>query len=417
MVDVIIPGAWSLDGLAAALASLASQRYPAFRVTAARPPSDAGGSALPGIIAILEARGHPVRLFSLPARATAGGRRQILLGRTSAPYVLVVEDGTYLEPDLLGRLVAAIRATGCGVVGSAVIDLRFRMEHHPEEQAIEFWDGPVRREDVQAGTRAWLRRHLHRGANLEHLRERLPRTRDRLYRIADIQGCVLYERATLVATGGFAGPTDPELAAQMSLESAAQLRILGRAGGAGLFPSGAYRIQGGGHPMDLRPPVLDLGPPGRARRRRHAGSAPDARGVAGSRRTCGAARPDDRFGPPAFRPVDRRRGRPGARSAREPVAGGSARAGVHLVVQLIAAPALVRDTPGGVVDVLVELIAYVLDAVAKTIARIGHLVAERLVAVAPAPGRLGLVFHVANCRLGFLHVRYLRVGSPRLPVE
>ena len=250
MVDVIVPGAWSSDGLATALASLASQRYPAFRVAAARPPNDDGGSSVRGIAAVLEARGHAVTLHDLSTGPTAGHRRQALLELATAPYVLLVDDGIYLEPDLLGRLVAAIRSTRCGVIGSAVVDLRYRHEHHPEEQAIEFWDGPVRAEDVQPGTRAWSRRHLHRGANLEHLRERLPRTRDRLYRIADIQGCVLYDRAELVAIGGFSGPGEREQARPLSLEAAAQLRVLGRSGGAGLFPSGAYRIVPGQAPQD-----------------------------------------------------------------------------------------------------------------------------------------------------------------------
>jgi hypothetical protein len=249
IVDVIVPGAWSTDGLATTLVSLASQRYPAFRVIAARPPSDPGGSSLSGITAILEARGHPVSHRELPVGATAGRRRQLLFEQTAAPYVLVLDDGVYLEPDLLGRLVAAIRTTRCGVIGSAVVDLRYRNEHRPSEQDIEFWDGPVRPEDVQVGTRAWGRRRVHRGANLEHLRERLPRTRDRLYRIADIRGCVLYDRAILLATGGFAPVADRSQHLPVDLEAAAQLRVLGRAGGAGLFPSGAYRIVAG-HPIE-----------------------------------------------------------------------------------------------------------------------------------------------------------------------
>ena len=242
MVEVVVPEAWTPAGLATTLVSLAGQRYPAFNVASVRPQSEAASSDLAGIAAILEARGHRVRLADLPATATLGRRRQALLESVAAPYLLVVDDGLFLEPDLIGRLVAAIRSTRCGFVGSAVIDLRYRGEHRVNEQAIEFWDGPVRAEDVRVGTQAWARRRVHRGANLEHLRERLPRTRDRLYRISDIRGCVLYDTATLRAAGGFAGLGQAGDGAPLGLEAAAQLRLLAHSGGAGLFPSGAYRV-------------------------------------------------------------------------------------------------------------------------------------------------------------------------------
>jgi hypothetical protein len=240
MVDVVVPGAWSSVGLAATLASLASQRYPAFSVAFARPQGRSTASPVPDLCSILEARGHPVRIVDVPARLTPGGRRQALLDGATAPYVMVVEDDVFLEPDLLGRMVAAIRAMRCGLVGSAAIDLRYRDEHRPAEQAIEFWDGRVRPEEIAFGSRPWARRRLHRGANLEHLRQRLPRTRDRLYRIADVRGCVLYDAVELRAAGGFEDRR-PSIA-PVSVETSAQLRILARAGGAGLFPSGVYLL-------------------------------------------------------------------------------------------------------------------------------------------------------------------------------
>ena len=244
-VDVLVPGAWSSDGLAATLASLASQRYPAFSIVAARPPTAAAVTPIADICAILEVRGHAVRMTDLPAGLTPSGRRQALLDAATAPYVLVVEDDIFLEPDLLGRMVAAIRTTRCGLVGSAPVDLRFRAEHRPSEQAIEFWDGPVRPEEIGVGSRAWARRRVHRGANLEHLRERLPRTRDRLYRIADIRGCVLYDRNALRAAGGFVAVGRHRDQVPLSVEASAQLRVIARDGGAGLFPSGTYRLTHG----------------------------------------------------------------------------------------------------------------------------------------------------------------------------
>jgi hypothetical protein len=253
MVEVVVPEARNPESLATTLASLASQRYPAFSVASVGPPGEVASSPIPGIAAILEARGHPVRLTDVPATATPGRRRQAFLEAVAAPYLLVLDDGVFLEPDLLGRLVAAIRATRCGFVGSSVIDLRYRGDHRPDEEEIEFWDGPVRPEDVKVGSPAWARRRVHRGANLEHLRERLPRTRDRLYRIADIRGCVLYEAATLRAGGGFEALGRGQEGGPLSLEATAQLRLLAHAGGAGLFPSGAYRVISGASELARNP--------------------------------------------------------------------------------------------------------------------------------------------------------------------
>ncbi len=253
MVEVVVPEAWTPDGLATTLASLASQRYPAFSVASARPPGETLSSPVAGLAAILEARGHPVRLAALPAAATPGRRRQVLLEAVAAPYLLVIDDGVYLEPDLLGRLVAAIRATRCGFVGSAVVDLRFLGDHRPDEEVIEFWDGPVRPEDVKVWSPAWNRRRVHRGANLEHLRERLPRTRDRLYRVSEIRGCVLYDASALRARGGFEAPGQGRQSGPLTLETAAQLRLLAHAGGAGLFPSGAYRVIPGASELAAQP--------------------------------------------------------------------------------------------------------------------------------------------------------------------
>lgn len=245
IVDVLIPTTGPPASLAATLSSLANQRYPSFRVMAARPPKDeAAEPELAGLVGVLETSGHAVRFVDAQAKPRDGGRVQALLDRAAAEYVLVVDDGVFLEADLLGRLVGGLRASGGALLGSSVIDLRFRDEHRPDEEAIEFWDGPVRPEEIGVDSRAWARRKVHRGANLQHLRERLPRTRDRLYHVADIGGCVLYDMAMLRSVGGFRprGDHGRHPSTPLSTTSATQLRLLDRYGGAGLFPSGAYRL-------------------------------------------------------------------------------------------------------------------------------------------------------------------------------
>ncbi|HEX4898473.1 MAG TPA: glycosyltransferase family A protein [Candidatus Limnocylindrales bacterium] len=245
IVDVLIPTTGAPASLGATLSSLANQRYPSFRVMVARPPLDeAGEPELSGLVGVLEASGHAVRFVDAQAPGRDGGRVQALLDLAAAEYVLVVDDGIFLEADLLGRLVGGLRASGGALLGSSVVDLRFRDEHRPDEEAIEFWDGPVRPEQIGVDGRAWARRKVHRGANLQHLRERLPRTRDRLYHVADIGGCVLYDTAKLRSVGGFRplGDHGRHPSVPLSTTSATQLRLLDRYGGAGLFPSGAYRL-------------------------------------------------------------------------------------------------------------------------------------------------------------------------------
>ncbi len=245
IVDVLIPTTGPPASLGATLSSLANQRYPSFRVMATRPPLDqADEPELTGLVGVLEMGGHPVRFVDTQAAGRDGGRLQALLDLAAAEYVLVVDDGIFLEADLLGRLVGGLRASGGALLGSSVVDLRFRDEHRPDEEAIEFWDGPVRPEEIGVDSRAWARRRVHRGANLQHLRERLPRTRDRLYHVADIGGCVLYDTAKLRSVGGFRalGDHGRHPAIPLSTTSATQLRLLDRYGGAGLFPSGAYRL-------------------------------------------------------------------------------------------------------------------------------------------------------------------------------
>jgi hypothetical protein len=285
LVDILIPAPGSPVSLGATLAALAGQRYPSFRITAAHPPiAPRDEPPVAALVAVLQAGGHPVRVLDIDRASADGGAVQALVDQTEAPYVLVVEDGVYLEPDLIGRLVAAIRATGGAFVGSNVIDLRFRDEHRPDEEAIEFWDGPVRPEEIAVGSHAWTkRRRVHRGANLQHLRERLPRTRDRLYRVADIHGCVLYDGGKLRAVGGFRSIRDHghNLAVPASRASAAQLRLLARHGGAGLFPSGAYRLAPAAmsteHEPRLKGTTVPHGSPGWRRGARPAAAPAGAR--------------------------------------------------------------------------------------------------------------------------------------------
>ena len=245
-VDVLIPSYRRPTALAVTLASLAGQDHPTFGVIVSdQSPLHEAVDRVPEVTAIariLEAQDHEVAFVRhLPRRGLAE-HRQSLLDRARSPYVLFLDDDIYLEPTLVGRLVRAIRHAGCGFVGSAVIGLSFMDDDRPHERSVEFWDGPVLPEIVSPGSGAWVRHRLHNAANLHHLRRDRPDAEERLYKVAWVGGCVLYDAARLRAVGGFGFWRDlPEEHAGEDV--VAQLRVMAQYGGAGLFPSGAYHLE------------------------------------------------------------------------------------------------------------------------------------------------------------------------------
>ncbi len=290
-VDVLVPAYGRPAALAVTIAGLAAQSHRPLRVVISdqteADPIPTHAPEVTAVVRVLEQRGIPVeRHRHLPARGMAE-HRAWLLHRARAPYVLFLDDDVLLEPDLVARLVRAIRREGCGFVGSALVGLSHVGDVRPEEERIEFWDGPVRPERVAPGSAAWARHRLHNAANLEHLRARDgghggdgahgDRPSDRLYKVAWVGGCVLYDVAALRATGGFEfWRRLPERHAGEDV--LAQLRVMAAFGGAGLFPSGAYHLELPTTIADRRvdaPRVLAVPrrPAPHARRPRHASRA------------------------------------------------------------------------------------------------------------------------------------------------
>ena len=245
-VDVLIPTYNRPTALAVTLTSLAAQSAPSLRIVVSdQSDADAGPlEAVPELgtlLRLLRLRGHEVELHRhLPRRGMAE-QRHFLLAQARAPYALFLDDDVILEPDLVERLVRAIEGARCGFVGSAVLGLSFVDDVRPHQQAIEFWDGPVEPERVRPDAPQWARHHLHSAANLYHVQQRLRLTasEQRLYRVAWVGGCVLYDTAKLRRAGGF--DFWPLLPAEHCGEDVlAQLRVMARDGGCGLIPSGAY---------------------------------------------------------------------------------------------------------------------------------------------------------------------------------
>jgi hypothetical protein len=190
---------------------------------------------------VLEAHGNDVAMLEhLPKRGIAE-QREFLLRRAKAPCVLCLDDDLILEPYVLRLLVDALERERCGFVGSACIGLSYLEDVRPAEQYVTFWDEPVRPERVEAGGEAWSRAELHNAANLYHVQRSLgiEPSAPRLYRVAWVSACVLFDAAKLRSLGGFSFwtklPRD-----HCGEDVLVQLRMLRAYGGAGIMPSGVY---------------------------------------------------------------------------------------------------------------------------------------------------------------------------------
>lgn len=253
-VDILIPTYRRPAALAVTLTSLCAQTFLRFRVvisdqTEDGDPLEAG--EVQAVTRLLRVQGRPVELHKhLPRRGMAE-QRQFLLDQAEAPYVLFLDDDLILEPDMVQMMFETIREEGCGLVGCGLIGLSFLDDVRPDEQQIEFWDGPVEPETIRPGMPAWQRYRLHNAANLYHLQERLGLGRFPClehsgkpwraikYRVAWIGGCAMYDRVKLCSVGGFGFWS--ELSKDHCGEDVlAQQRVMARYGGCGLLPSGVY---------------------------------------------------------------------------------------------------------------------------------------------------------------------------------
>ncbi len=215
---------------------------------------------------VIEARGGSVEWhYRVPSKGIAE-QRDFLLRRSSADAVLYLDDDVLMEPWVADRMYSVLRTEGCAFVGAFPAGLSFREDVRPEQQLIEYWDGPIRPEVVDPGSKAWERWNLHRAANLYHVAQSLPRGESRLYKVAWIASCVLYDRQMLLDVGGFSfWHRLPRF--HSGEEVLVQNLLMRRWGGCAIVPSGTFYSevestvlnQAGkvdGHALDLLPEMV-----------------------------------------------------------------------------------------------------------------------------------------------------------------
>lgn len=245
-IDVLIPTRHRASALAITLTALAAQTIKPRRIVISdqSEPAVLDTPELSGLLRYLTHTGHCIETHHhLPARGMAE-QRAFLLERVQADYCLFIDDDVISEPTLLERLHRTLSEQQCGFVGSALHGLSFINDERPHQQAIEFWNEPVAPELVTPHSTRWQRHHLHSAANLMHLQQTMATEADlvKLYKVAWVGGCVMFDTAKLRDCGGF--DFWCELPPQHSGEDVlAQLRVMARYGACAIFPSGAYHLE------------------------------------------------------------------------------------------------------------------------------------------------------------------------------
>jgi GT2 family glycosyltransferase len=267
-VDVLLPTFNRLESLIMTLAGVAAQTLRDLHVIVAdqsRKPADQS-QVVQTLRRVIEVRGGSVERHRRPQIHGIAEQRNFLLERATAPAVLYHDD-VLMEPWVAERLLETLRAERCAFVGAFPAGLSHRDDVRPHQQVVEFWDGPVRPEAVDPGSPLWERAQLHSAANLFHVSQRLAPGEVRLYKVAWIASCILYDRAKLLEVGGFSFWS--RLPRYHSGEEVLVQNLLMRCwGGCAIMPSGTYYSQVpttvlnaagtvDGHALDLLPEMVE----------------------------------------------------------------------------------------------------------------------------------------------------------------
>jgi GT2 family glycosyltransferase len=192
---------------------------------------------------VIEVRGGSVEWHTRPQVHGIAEQRDFLLQQATSQAVLYLDDDVFMEPWVLAYLLRVLNEQQCGFVGAFPAGLSHISDVRPQQHIIEYWDGPVRPEVVEPESPQWERWQLHRAANLYHVSLSLPpNMQPRLYKVAWIASCILYDREKLLEVGGFS--FWKRLPRFHSGEEVLVQNVLMRLwGGCAIIPSGTYYSQ------------------------------------------------------------------------------------------------------------------------------------------------------------------------------
>ena len=243
-VDVLLPTYDRLTSLIMTLSGVAAQTLTDLRVIVADQGQEPveQEQVIQTLRRVIEGRGGSVEWHTRPQINGIVEQRDFLLRRATADAVLYLDDDVFMEPWVVERLLETLQVQHCGFVGAFPAGLSHRDDVRPQQQVVDYWDGPVQPEVVEPDSPQWERSQLHRAANLYHLSRSLPPGEFRLYKVAWIASCILYDRAKLLEVGGFSfWPRLPRY--HSGEEVLVQNLLMRRWGGCALVPSGTYYTQ------------------------------------------------------------------------------------------------------------------------------------------------------------------------------
>jgi hypothetical protein len=243
-VDVLLPTYNRLTSLIMTLSGVAAQTHADLHVIVADQSQDSveQDPVVQTLRRVIEARGGSVEWHARPQINGIVEQRDFLLRQATADAVLYLDDDVFMEPWVVERLLETLQIQRCGFVGAFPVGLSHREDVRPEQQIVDYWDGPVQPEVVEPDSPQWERWQLHRAANLYHVSRSVPQGEFRLYKVAWIASCILYDRAKLLEVGGFSfWPRLPRY--HSGEEVLAQNLLMRRWGGCGIVPSGTYYTQ------------------------------------------------------------------------------------------------------------------------------------------------------------------------------
>src|SRR5690349_20722013 len=226
------------------LSGVAAQTLSDLRVVVAD-QGDVSGRESPVVrmlLRVIEARGGRVEWHERSQIHGIAEQRDFLLRQARADAVLYLDDDVFMESWVIEKLLEVLQTERCGFVGAFPAGLSHRYDVRPEQQIIEYWNGPVYPEVVDPDSPQWERWQLHRAANSYHVGRTLRPAEFRLYKVAWIASCILYDRKKLLDVGGFSFWS--RLPRYHSGEEVlVQNLLMSRWGGCAILPSGTYYSQ------------------------------------------------------------------------------------------------------------------------------------------------------------------------------